>query len=304
MLATAIVALVALAPLETVAPETTEAVPAAVDAPVGTDAPASTDAPATETNADSSPPLASAPSADSSVVAPAPPAAIAPSSVVDRPTSPRNDAVDAFTARRGYRMVTAGTAVAAAGVAWLGIAGWMLAADDPRLGLSLAFTINGAVATTVGLGVAIGGSQRARHPATWLAKRPDRRARMEVAARGFDPHTPTTAAERGVVAKGMKLRNYGFISLTAGIGLVAFGTGMQFAYGGDSLALKIVVPAVSVPFVIAGGVLLGAGGRRIYSPQRFADRHHASSPRRPRVQLAAAPSFQRGSYGIALSGKF
>jgi hypothetical protein len=179
----------------------------------------------------------------------------------------------------------------------------MLGNDDPRLGLSLAFTINGAVATTVGLGLAIGGAPRSRHPATWLAAKSGRRARMEAASIHFEPHAPTSAAEHNVVARGLKLRNYGFMTLTAGVGLVAFGTGMQFAYGGDSLALKIVVPAVSVPFVIAGSVLLAVGGRRVYSPHRFVTRGHATS-RRPRVQLAAAPSFQRGSFGIALAGKF
>lgn len=237
--------------------------------------------------------------------APAPAVGVGPSTAVDRVATAPSYAVEAFTARRGFRMATAGTALMAAGVAWIGIAGWMLAQDDPRSGLSLAFVINGSVATTVGVGLAIGGAPRARHPATWIAKKSGRRARMDAAARDFEPHLPTTAAERNVVAKGTKLRNYGFMSLTAGVGLVAFGTGMQFAYGGDSLALKIVVPAVSVPFVIAGGVLLGAGGRRIYSPHRFTDRKHASSSsRRARVQLAAAPTFHRGSFGVALSGRF
>ena len=225
--------------------------------------------------------------ADPSVTAPAPRPAIASATSAKRTDPAREHAVESFTARRGFRMATAGTAVAAAGVAWLGVAGWMLSNDDPRLGLSLAFTINGAVATTVGLGLAIGGAPRSRHPATWLAAKSSRRARMEAASIHFEPHAPTSAAERNVVARGLKLRNYGFMTLTAGVGLVAFGTGMQFAYGGDSLALKIVVPAVSVPFVIAGSVLLAVGGRRVHSPQRFVTSGRVTS-RRPRVPAPRA----------------
>jgi hypothetical protein len=303
MLATAIAALVVLIPVSPEADTTAEAPTA--EAPT-TEAP-SAEAPTVEAptvEAEVDPATSSAgptpTRADPSLTAPAPRPAIAPTTRTD---PAREHAVESFTARRGFRMATAGTAVAAAGVAWLGVAGWMLSNDDPRLGLSLAFTINGAVATTVGLGLAIGGAPRSRHPTTWLAAKSGRRARMEAASIHFEPHAPTSAAERNVVARGLKLRNYGFMTLTAGVGLVAFGTGMQFAYGGDSLALKIVVPAVSVPFVIAGSVLLAVGGRRVYSPHRFVTRGHATS-RRPRVQLAAAPSFQRGSFGIALSGKF
>ena len=318
MLATAIAALVVLAPVSPEADATAEATTAEAtpvedtpveDTPVeATPAEAAT-ADATTVEATTVDPATSSSSptptrADPSVTAPAPKPAIAPATSATRTDPAREHAVESFTARRGFRMATAGTAVAAAGVAWLGVAGWMLSNDDPRLGLSLAFTINGAVATTVGLGLAIGGAPRSRHPATWLAANSGRRARMEAASIHFEPHAPTSAAERNVVARGLKLRNYGFMTLTAGVGLVAFGTGMQFAYGGDSLALKIVVPAVSVPFVIAGSVLLAVGGRRVYSPHRFVTRDHATSSRRPRVQLAAAPSFQRGSFGIALSGKF
>src|SRR5204862_6999694 len=68
--------------------------------------------------------------ADPSVTAPAPPPAIAPTTTVERSDPARDHAVESFTARRGFRMATAGTAVAAAGVAWLGVAGWMLSNDD------------------------------------------------------------------------------------------------------------------------------------------------------------------------------
>ena len=217
---------------------------------------------------------------------------------------PRNAAVEAFTARRGFRMATAGTAIAAAGVAWTGIAGWMLSNDDPRLNVSLAFVVDGAIATTVGLGLPISGARRSRDPGKWLAKRASRRDRMTAAAGHFEPHAATTQAERNVVERGTKLRNYGFLTLSSGMGLLAFGTGMQFAYGGDNLALKIVVPTVSAPFIIAGAALLAAGGRRVYSPHRYVGRGEATASQRARVQLAAAPSFQRGGMGISLSGRF
>jgi hypothetical protein len=258
----------------------------------------------------SSPAPASAPvEASASAPALAPMPRVSSSTThVDRPADvrdgARDPAVEAFTARRGFRMSTAGTALLAAGVAWTGIAGWMLEKDDPRLGLSLGFIIDGAIATTIGLPLAIAGARRSRNPSAWLDARAGRRARMEAAARGFEPHAATSHAERAVVARGMRLRNFGFLTLASGIGLAAFGSGMQFAYGGDKLAPKIVVPAVSAPFIIAGAALLAAGGRRVYSPHRYVDRGGASASRRPRVELAAAPSLQRGGLGFSLSGKF
>jgi hypothetical protein len=200
-------------------------------------------------------------------------------------------------------MATAGTAIAAVGVGWVGVSGYMLQNDDPRAGLGLGLVVNGAVALTVGIGLAIGGAQRARDPKAWLDRSPRRRARLEAAAGDFDPHLPTTIDEAAVVAKGHKLRNLGFMTFTAGVGLLGFGSALSGVYPSDSVAVRAVVPALSAPFIIAGSVLLAAGSKRIHHPDRYTpSKRSASRPRR--VQLTAAPTFQRGGMGVSLSGRF
>jgi hypothetical protein len=62
--------------------------------------------------------------------------------------------------------------------------------EDPRTGLALAFAIEGAVLTTIGVAIAGAGARRARNASGWLARRDDRRARLEAAAAGFDMHRP------------------------------------------------------------------------------------------------------------------
>jgi hypothetical protein len=74
-------------------------------------------------------------------------------------------------------------------------------------------------------------------------------------------------------------------------------------YPSDSVAVKVVVPTMSVPFIVAGAVLLAKGGRRIHSPHLYTDEKRTAS-RRTRVQLTAAPTFHRGGMGLGVSGRF
>ena len=231
-----------------------------------------------------------------------------PASTAAEPDAPataadRDAAVDAFSARRGFRMATAGTAIAAAGVGWVGVSGYMIANDDPRAALGLAVVVNGGVMLGVGMGLAVAGARRVRGGASWVDRSPTRRARLTTAAHGFDPHLASSPAELAVVAKGHKLRTFGFITLTSGVGLLAFGSMLTAVYPSDSVAVKVVVPVASAPFIIAGAVLLAKGGRRIYSPHLYTAEKRTAS-RRSRVQLAAAPTFHRGGFGFGLTGRF
>jgi hypothetical protein len=290
-------------PTETVEP----GVVSPFDASTGEAEPALPDVPAVEVD-----PIAAGAEADTDA-APAPTSSPAPAStIVPAPTTqpadvpPRSeaDAVEAFSARRGFRMVTAGTSLAAAGVAWAGVSGWMLANDDPRAALGLAFAIDGAVALSVGMGLMVAGARRVHGKAAWLDRRPGRRSRLAAAAEDFEFHAPQNAAEAAMVAKGHKLRNLGFFSLTAGVGLVAFGTGMQVAYPSDNIGVRVAVPLLSVPFVIAGAALLSAGGKRIHAPHRFAAPKTARVKMRRRIEIVTAPSFHRGGMSLSLTGRF
>jgi hypothetical protein len=200
-------------------------------------------------------------------------------------------------------MVTAGTAITMAGGAWSGIVSNMLANDDRRHALALGLSIDALVFTVVGTSIAAAGAVRMRNPDAWLARGDGRRARLARAAGTFDPHTPTTDAERDVVARGKRLRIAGALMLGSGVGLVALGAGLRLAYPSDKLAVKIALPLVPLPFIIAGASLLAAGGRRIYSPQRFVDRQ-AYASKRSRVQVTAAPSVRRDGLGMTISGRF
>ncbi len=199
-------------------------------------------------------------------------------------------------------MATAGTAIAVAGVGWVGVSSWMLANDDPRAALGLALVVNGGVALTVGLSLAIAGGRRVRGGASWVDASPGRRARLTRAAEGFDPHFASNPDEIAVVAKGHKLRTLGFITLTSGVGLLAFGTALTTVYPSDNVAVKAVVPAVSAPFLIAGAVLLAKGGHRIHNPHLYTAEKRTAS--RTRVHLTATPTVHRRGLGLGLTGRF
>lgn len=213
-----------------------------------------------------------------------------------------NAKTEAFTGRRGFRMTTAGLALMGAGLAWTSVAGWMMRNDDPRAGLALAFAIDGAVVTTIGVAIASAGGRRARQPSAWLDRRDARRNRLERAALGTSIHVPANAAEVAVAERGQRMRRIGALTLSSGFFAAVFGGGMNFAYGNGELAPRIAVPAASLPLIITGAALLAAGGRRVHHADRFVDRRSAS--RRSRVELAAAPQLQRGGVGVSLAGRF
>ncbi|HWB75953.1 MAG TPA: hypothetical protein VG755_13385 [Nannocystaceae bacterium] len=221
---------------------------------------------------------------------------------VDRPSVDRRDAnTEAFTARRGFRMTTAGLAFMALGTAQTSVGSWMMHNDDPRLGLALTFAIEGAVMTSIGLAISSSGARRARRTSDWLARRDGRRERLESAASSFDMHSPADYREQAVVQRGGKMRRVGALVLATGIFGGAFGGGLSFAYGNGHLAPRIAVPVASLSIVITGAALLAAGGRRMYHSDRFVERRTAS---RRKLELVAAPQLQRGGMGIALSGRF
>lgn len=264
-------------------------------------APTSSPAPASEVFVPT-PALAPVPAA-----VPAPVPAFEGTSPIERPsdaapTGRTQATTEAFTARRGFRMTTAGLALMGAGMAWTSVAGWMMRNDDPRAGLALAFAIDGAVVTTLGVVIASAGGRRARQPGVWLDRRDGRRDRLERASLGASIHTPTGAREVAVAERGERMRRIGALTLSSGFFAAVFGGGMQLAYGNGELAPRIAVPAASLPLIITGAALLAAGGRRIHHADRFVDRRSAS--RRSRVELAASPQLQRGGMGISLAGRF
>lgn len=227
------------------------------------------------------------------------PAAVPAATPIDR----TKETTEAFTARRGFRMTTAGLALMGAGMAWTSVAGWMMRNDDPRAGLALAFAIDGAVVTTIGVAIASAGARRARQSSVWLDRRDARRDRLGRAALGASLHHPTGVREIAVAERGQKMRRIGALTLSTGFFAAVFGGGMQFAYGNGELAPRIAVPAASLPLIITGAALLAAGGRRIHHADRFVDRRSASR-RSSRVELAASPQLQRGGVGISLAGRF
>jgi hypothetical protein len=224
-----------------------------------------------------------------------------PHEVVSERVDRRDASTEAFTARRGFRMTTAGLAFMGLGMAQTSVGSWMMHNEDPRLGLALTFAIEGAVMTSIGLALAGGGARRARRTSDWLARRDGRRGRLEAAASSFDMHDPTDYREQAVVTRGEKIRRAGALVLAAGFFGGAFGGGLSLAYGNGHLAPRIAVPVASLSVVITGAALLAAGSRRIYHSDRFVDRRTAS---RRKLELAAAPQLQRGGMGISLSGRF